>query len=274
MIFDLKYHVKKVIYKNSQLVRDNRTQIKTFFNKEIINSMIGGGEDLTINYKNNEYTYTQLNDEFYYILYSYDEFDCVSVIIDKENKVGEIHGIGNFKSCLIDSNTNVGSTLLKITIKMLKKYKDLLEINKIVLTDNSVKKCEANSEDIKLSHMLILLTGDTWYGKYGFRPINVNTYKHNEILNENYNNNKLIMNKITIKEVNIMKYINMTKDKNVINAVEKILEKNENMLLKDFLQKFLKNYDITCQYFSLFYERLYNDVKLEKFYKLFFGLNI
>ena len=158
MTFDLKYHIKKVIYKNSQLVRDNRTQIKKFFNKEIINSMIGGGEDLTINYKNNEYTYTQLNDEYYYILYSYDEFDCVSVIIDKENKVGEIHGIGNFKSCLIDSNTNVGSTLLKITIKMLKKYKDLLGINKIVLTDNSVKKCEANSEDIKLSHMLILLT--------------------------------------------------------------------------------------------------------------------
>jgi len=149
---------------------------------------------------------------------------------------------------------------------MLKKYKDLLRINKIVLTDNSVKKCEANSEDIKLSHMLILLTGDTWYGKYGFRPINVNTYKHNEILNENYNNNKLIMNKITIKEVNIMKYINMTKDKNVINTVEKILDKNGNMLLK--------NYDITYQYFSLFYERLYNDVKLEKFYKLFFGLNI
>ena len=57
-----------------------------------------------------------------------------------------------------------------------------------------------------------------------------------------------------------MKYINMTKDKNVINAVEKILEKKE--------------YDVTCQYFSLFYERLYNDLKLEKFYKLFFGLNI
>jgi len=94
MTFDLKYHVKKVIYKNSQLVRDNRTQIKKFFN-------IGGGEDLTIIYKNNRYTYTQLNDEFYYILYSYDEFDCVSVIIDKENKVGEIHGIGNFRAVRI-----------------------------------------------------------------------------------------------------------------------------------------------------------------------------
>lgn len=274
MNFDLKYHIKKVIYKNSQLLRDNLTQIKKFFNKKIIHSMIGGGEDLTITYKDNEYKYTQIMDEDYYILYSYDDFDCVSVVIDKENKVGEIHGIGNFKSCLIDSNTNVGSTLLKITIKMLKKYKDIFEINKIVLTDNSIKKCESNKEDIKLSHMLILLTGDTWYGKYGFRPINVNTYKYNEILNENYDNNKLIINKITIKEANIMKYIKMTKDKNVIKQVEKILEKDENMLLKDFLQKFLTEYESTCSHFSLFYDRLYDDLKLEKFYRLFFGLNI
>jgi len=276
MTFDIKFHIKKVIYKNSQLLRDNQTQIKKFFNKGIINSMIGGGEDLIITYKDYEYKYTQIMDEDYYILYSEDdsESDCVSVVIDKERKVGEIHGIGNFKSCLIDSNTKVGSTLLKITIKMLKKYKDTFGINKIVLTDNSVKKCKANKEDIKLSHMLILLTGDTWYGKYGFRPINVKTYDYDEILNENYNNNKLIMDKITIKEANIMKYIKMTKDKNVIYAVEKILEKDENMLLKDFLQRFLKEYESTCSHFSVFYDRLYNDLKLEKFYKLFFGLNI
>jgi len=173
MTFDIKYHIKKVIYKNSQLLRDNLTQINKFFNKKIIHSLIGGGEDLTINYKDNEYTYTQIMDEDYYILYSEDEFDCVSIVIDKENQVGEIHGIGNFKSCLIDSNTKVGSTLLKITIKMLKKYKNKFGINKIILTDNSIKKCESNKEDtgpsdpagltpVKLSHMLILLTGDTW----------------------------------------------------------------------------------------------------------------
>lgn len=66
----------------------------------------------------------------------------------------------------------------------------------------------------------------------------------------------------------------MTKNKDVINAVKKILEKDENMLLKDFLQKFLNEYESTSTYFSLFYDRLYNDLKLEKFYKLFFGLNI
>ena len=109
--------------------------------------------------------------------------------------------------------------------------------------------------------MLILLNGDTWYGKYGFRPIDINTYEYNdkkikdffiitknksiafiysnEILNEKYNNNKLIINSITIKEANIIKYIIMTKNNNIIDAVKKILINNENMLLKDFLKRFL-----------------------------------
>jgi len=277
MNFDFKFKIKKIIYKNSQLLRDNKTQIKKFLNKEIINSLSlhrGGGEDLLITYKDNEYKYTQIMDEDYYILYSHDDFDCVSIVIDTELKVGEIHGIGNFESCLINSNTKVGSTLLKITIKMLKKYKDILGINKIILTDNSIKKCESNNSDIKLSHMLILLNGDTWYGKYGFRPINSKTYDYDEILNENYNNNKLIINKITIKEANIMKYIKMTESQSVIKAVHKILKINENMLLKDFLSNFLQQYDSTCHHFFKFYDRLYNDLKLEKFYKLLFGLDI
>jgi hypothetical protein len=114
MTFDIKFHIKKVIYKNSQLLRDNQTQIKKFFNKKIIHSFIGGGEDLTIMYKDNEYKYTQIMDGDYgpfgpcgalpvifYILKM--NLIVYQLVIDKENKVGEIHGIGNFNSCLIDS---------------------------------------------------------------------------------------------------------------------------------------------------------------------------
>jgi len=68
--------------------------------------------------------------------------------------------IGNYESCLVDTNVNVGSTLLKITIKMLKKYKDRFNIDKIILTDNSIKKC--GNKNIILSTMLILLTGNNW----------------------------------------------------------------------------------------------------------------
>jgi hypothetical protein len=267
MTIELHYNIKKIIYKNSQLLRDNITPIKKFLN----HSLKGGGY-LVITYKDTEYKYTQINDDDYYILYSKDEFDCVSVIIDKENKVGEIHGIGNFKSCLSETNTQVGSTLLKITIKMLKKYKQTFGINKIILTDNSIKKC--GNKDIILSHMLMLLNGDTWYRKYGFRPIYSNNYDYNKILIKKYKNNQLIINKITIKESNIMKYIKKTNNEQLIKAVKKVLETNETMLLKDFLQNILTVFDSNCYYFYIFYEQLYVDIGLENFHKLLFGLNI
>ena len=57
---------------------------------------------------------------------------------------------------------------------MLKKYKNKLGINMIILTDNSIKIC--NKKNIILSKMLILLTGDTWYGKYGFKPFILKNY--------------------------------------------------------------------------------------------------
>ena len=36
-------------------------------------------------------------DENYYVLYSKDEIECNTVLIDIENKIAEIHGIGNYK---------------------------------------------------------------------------------------------------------------------------------------------------------------------------------
>ena len=46
----------------------------------------------------------------------------------------------------------------------------MLEINKITLTDNSIKKCK--NKDINLSIMLTLLNGDTWYGFIPSNKIN------------------------------------------------------------------------------------------------------
>ena len=58
-------------------------------------------------------------DDDYYILFSKDEKEeCVMIIISKEEKSAEIHGIGNYQSCFMDTNENVGSTLLKITITL------------------------------------------------------------------------------------------------------------------------------------------------------------
>ena len=205
-------------------------------------------------------------DEDHYVLFSKDNFECVSILIDKNDKIAEVHGIGNYSSCLKKINTNVGSTLFKLTLKMLKKYKEKLNINKILLTDNSLKKC--NKKEIKLGLMLTLLTGDTWYGKYDFRP-------RENILIKYYENNKKIINKITLGDIDLLKYLKMTKlKKSVIENAEKFIKKHQTLLVKDYLTKFIKEYDKTCEYFYDFYEYLFNDLGLYDFHQRTFELDI
>jgi hypothetical protein len=57
------------------------------------------------------------------------------------------------------------------------------------------------------------------------------------------------MNSITIKEANILIYIELTEKKQIIEDVKKLLETNPDMLLKNFLSLFLK---ITINIFLYF----------------------
>lgn len=253
--------LKLFIYRKSELIRQNKTQLRHF-----LADQIGGGKKLKVIYNDHEYVFNEAMDKNYYILYSKDEFECVNIIIDLENKIAEIHGIGNYTSCLDDVNTNIGSTLLKITLKMIKKYKDKLDIKKILITDNSLKKC--NNKNIELAPMLTLITGDTWYGKYGFKPTD-------ERLIKKYENNKKIMNTLTLKDINLIKYLLMSKlDEKVIEKSKEFIEKHQSVLVKDYLSKFLKEYDKTCEYFYDFYELLSDDLGLYNFHRRTFELVI
>lgn len=167
----------KILFKNSNLFKKNYVSLNNI-------QLIGGSKKLTIEYNLDKYKFKSSDiNEDYYVLYSKDEKECVSVIISKKDNIAEIHSIGNFDSCLHTTNQNVGSTLLQLTIKMLKRYKDKFKIKMIILVDNSIKKC--GKKNIKFSIMKTLLTGDTWYGNYGFRPIKIE-------------NNKYIFDKINI----------------------------------------------------------------------------
>jgi len=253
--------LKLFIYRKSELIRRNKTQARHF-----LTDQIGGRKKLKVTYNYHKYIFEEAMDKNYYVLYSKDEFECVAVVIDIENKIAEIHGIGNYKSCLDNINTNVGSTLLKITLKMLQKYKDKLDITKILISDNSLKKC--NNKNIELPVMLTLLTGDTWYGKYGFKPIE-------ERLKVKYENNKKIMNTIALKDIDLIKYLKMTKlDKRVIEKSKKFIEKHQSLLVKDYLTQFLKKYDKTCEYFYDFYDQLFDDLGLYNFHRQTFELAI
>ena len=84
--------------------------------------------------------------------------------------------------------------------------------------------------------------------KHGFKPI-LNKgikFKIDKIENNKYNHNLKIMNKLTITQADIIKYIKLTNNDSIIEATKKILKLNPNMLVKDFIKNFLKEFDKTC----------------------------
>jgi hypothetical protein len=105
-------------------------------------------------------------------------------------------------------------------------------------------------------------------------------------MNIKYENNQNIMNTITIIEANIIKYIELTKKERIIEDVKKLINLHPNMLLTDFINQFLKDYDKSCiarraymfpkgtKYFELFYEDLFDDLGLTTFYRQSFVLFI
>ena len=93
-----------------------------------------------------------------------------------------------------------------------------------------------------------------------------------DILNKKYKKNIKIMNKIKISDINFDKYLINIKNKKLVKAIQETIIQKPDLLLKDFLNNFLLKYDTMCEYFNLFYEELFNDIKLTDFYQKSFVL--
>jgi hypothetical protein len=134
-------------------------------------SQLGGSKKFSINYHNNQYVFKQVEQDDIIILTSFDKSnrECVGINIDKITHTSNINSINATTPNCIHSNTKIGTHLLKVTIKMLEKYKDKLGIKMITLSDQSYLHC--NKNNIELSYLAVLTTGHTWCGKYGFRPV-------------------------------------------------------------------------------------------------------
>ena len=251
--------ILKYIYFNHPIIQKNYPNFMNysdiFRNK---NNQIGGSK-LKVTHENNEYVFQKRENGNFVILFSMDnKHNCVIVSIDTELRVANIDGINGDVPYCVMGQEHIGSDLLQITLKMLKKYHDKLKIDVITLTDNSYKRCGKNK--ITLSTMSILTSGDTWYGKHGFRPVEYDVEFNiicHEYFNKLYNKNKNIMNNIKLKDIDLLKYFSKIKnfDKDQFEHVKCIITDNPDMLIKDFLKKFLKNYNTTCNYFEQFYNK-------------------
>lgn len=269
------------------LEKDN--QIPFDYKPEIIG---GGKKEFTIKYNNDKYVFQRFHDDKNkLVLYSYEgiKHDCVILVIDKNKKSIVLTSFGKYDKCF-KQETNIGSNLLRITLKMIEKYKGYFGIDKIVLSDNSDYKCKTG-ESIDMARMSILLTGHTWYGKccsnnicprykdsinpcmygkYGFRPIDKDDYTIDKVGMKIYNNNVKIMDTIKVSDIDLKKYLKKINKKypdefhkDDIKSIIKNVSKDK--LLKTFLTQFFdkETFDDTCRYLKTFYKELFDDIGLK-----------
>jgi hypothetical protein len=229
---------------------------------------------VTVSYNNNNYKFEMSHDKdtIYYHLYNQDAksdksniLECIIIIVYKKDRSCLIQNILYDKSCIprLELN-NKGTTLLKIALKLINTIKDRYKIKVIELTDNSKKNC--GGKEIKLSTMLTLLTGTTWYGKYGFYPKDIE-YREYFIRNKKIMNNTLLSDILELKEMIIRAHKKSKSNldiKQIISSYNYALDKKYK--LKEFLTKFLLDYDLTCKIFFYFYHDLYTELKLKDLY--------
>jgi len=232
---------------------------------------VGGSlNKITMKYNNEKFNWYE-QEPNYWVLSDKDDYDCISVSIDPENNESSINNINaDIVKCGETILTNQGSHLFKIGLKFLKKNKKLFNINNIKLKDNAVKNCN-NNKRINLGIFLTLLTGDTWYGKYGFRPIDKDYYKQ-------YKYNKKIIEQTKLNDINFNKIINkILKYKNKNKITEEQYNyfitiysklKDSNPLVKDLLFTIFnkEKYDSMCDVYNLIYEKIILLLRLKRNY--------
>lgn len=205
---------------------------------------------------------------------------CGIIEIDKKTGLTILQNMSNYKECTIPDLINKGGTvILNFILGFLKENKKTLGVKRIILKDNSMKTCNNCPDNIHLGDMYMLLYGNTWYGKYGFKPYNPQKNIPDITLLEEYLNNQKIINKIKVRDVNLLTYINdaikkyQIKNYNFHN-IFKCIDDWQNKSLSKVLKILLIDYDNNCCVFNYMIRQIYKHFGLYSFNRHTFYLDI
>jgi hypothetical protein len=279
------------IYNNILNTNINLDDIVPKYNK---NKFIGGileerkeGKETKINHNGVEYRFSSYHeDNLVYYFLEENNVKCATIIINKNKKEAKIFEINGYEGCFpknMKGSEKSGSTLLKVVLNLIEQVKKKYKLNYVSLMDNSKKECYNVDGKIIFSKMMVLLIGETWYGKYGFVPYEKDSDTITKNMQKAYKNNKIIMKSAKMNDVKdfdkifykAIKKSKLTEKMNdgIIGIYEDY--KKENGLIRDFLSNLLdeniflgvdKKISGSCVVFFYFYDDLYKKLNLYDFH--------
>jgi len=153
-----------------------------------------------------------------------------------------------------------GSILVKFAIHLLRTIKGI-DILRVRLRDTSMYRCGGKKgKMLKLALMYSMTHGETWYGKFGFRPYELDDMKETKNLLSMYENNIKIANLKIIDRFDLMKkYFG----KKLSDA--EFREKAGNWKIGRYIEYYVKSYDRNCEWFSQNYIKLAKELRIFDF---------
>jgi hypothetical protein len=194
---------------------------------------------------------------------SNDEQECVTVLIHDGTHEAILNNMTYMDNCARQGlkRPGGGSLLLRVIYKYLTDRKSDLKIDKLVLSDYSFLHCEKCGHSLKLSRLKMLLDGETWYTKFGFRPWDQETHKQDLKLLKAYNLNKQIAKDLTVNDIdlhNIIKTINKTERKISYDLKSVVSIAKNHTKLASFIKELMKQKEKYCCLVEYILAEIYN----------------
>jgi hypothetical protein len=181
------------------------------------------------------------------------ETDCGIIYIDRTINIALIHSISYHKSCAKEGlmKPGGGGILLKFMINFIIWHKQKYDVKRIALRDNSYLACENSSDTVKLARLKMLTSGKTWYMKYGFKPYDSYEQKPNKDLMLRYIEDAKTVQKLTVKDIDVVKLA----EKDIKKEVKKLAELYPR--LKDFVRVIAMDLNTYCSLVDNILSELY-----------------
>jgi len=246
--------------------------------REIIQT---GGNSITMKYKDDIFNFDVNKDNtFFYLRTLSGHNDCITLGVDKINKTVNINNINgdSVEPCFQTVTNKKGTFLLEIAIKFAKKLKNenIIDVNRITLTDHSIKHCiDTKTKKVIFSDLRQIISGDTFYGKHRFIPID-------EENKENYKKNKKKLSKLFLKDVKLEEYINeynsdgkkMTQKS--FETMISFVKKNQHMKISQYFDILsdVDSFESNCDLINYLIKRIYRKFKLESMFDVTYEMKL
>lgn len=209
-----------------------------------INNQQKGGQIKSEKYTYEGQTFNIVKDHNRISVVSQDETDCVTVFIEKKERLAIIHNMSFYENCSKEGlkAPGGGTLLFKLILSYLIKNKKEFGINKIVLTDHSFLYCPICDENVKLARLKMIIDGRTWYMKYGFMPYNSYKNKPDNDMITALEYNRKVLDKLKTTSIDVIKIAK--KANNNLEVVKRLVKKYTN--LRRFIIRLISEFTKYC----------------------------